>query len=469
MPVRMIRALVLGLILSALLPAFASASTSLDAFSDEFEELVQRVDPAVVQIFATSYAPTGQFTMTSSLLTKQQGIGSGVILDPRGYIVTNAHVVSGARNVQVVLSSSASENQGSSVVKTRNVVLSAHIVGIDQETDLAVLKVRAKNDLPFLEIGDSELLRAGEVVLAFGSPLGLDNSVTMGIVSATARQLSQDSPMIYIQTDAPINPGNSGGALVNTLGQLVGINSMILSQSGGSEGLGFAAPSNIVKTIYEQMRDNGRVRRGMIGVNTQTVTPTLARGMRLGPLDKVVLSDVYPGGPAETAGLRVGDVIRTLDDKQIENGRQFDVNVYGKKIGSKVKVGYSRNGKDSTASVEVMERPGDPFAFVDMSHPEQYLIEELGILALTLDARIASILPAVRYPAGVVVAASSGTNATIWGDVFFPGDIIYNVNGSRVNDLDQLRREVGRLKSGDAFVVQVERQGQLKYLAFEVE
>ena len=347
--------------------------------------------------------------------------------------------------------------------------LAPHIVGIDVETDLAVLKVRIDRDLPYLEFGDSGALRPGEVVLAFGSPLGLDNSVTMGIVSATARQLRQEDPMIYIQTDAPINPGNSGGALVNTEGQLVGINSMILSQSGGSEGLGFAAPSNIVKTIYTQMRDNGRVKRGIIGVHAQTVTPTMARGMKLGPTDRVILGDVYPGSPAEKAGLRPGDVIRSLDGKPMENGRQFHVNVYGKKIGSTVKVLYSRGGKDSTADIEVVERPGDPFAFVDMSNPEQYLVNALGILAITLDARIASVLPAVRYPAGVVVAASTGTSATIWGDVFFPGDLIYNVNSSRVNDLDQLRKEVDRLKSGDAFVVQIERQGQLKYLAFEVE
>jgi S1-C subfamily serine protease len=153
----------------------------------------------------------------------------------------------------------------------------------------------------------------------------------------------------------------------------------------------------------------------------------------------------------------------------MENGRQFHVNVYGKKIGSTVKIVYSRNGKESSVDVGVIERPGDPFAFVDMSNPQQYLVKNLGILAITLDARIASVLPAVRYPAGAVVIASSGTDVTIWGDVFFPGDIIYSVNASRVTDLDQLRAEVANQKSGDAFVVQVERQGQLKYLAFEVE
>ena len=207
MTVRFLRALGLALLLSSFLAVSALAGTSLTAFSDEFEDLVQRVDPAVVQIFATSYTPTGQFVQTDDLLTKQQGSGSGVILDPSGYIVTNAHVVMGARKVQVVLSASASANQGNSVIKTRNVVLGAHIVGIDEETDLAILKVRSKSALPYLEIGDSEALRPGEVVLAFGSPMGLDNSVTMGIVSATARQLRQEDPMIYIQTDAPINPG----------------------------------------------------------------------------------------------------------------------------------------------------------------------------------------------------------------------------------------------------------------------
>ena len=182
-------------------------------------------------------------------------------------------------------------------------VVGAQIVAIDEETDLSVLKVDEKA-LPALELADSDAVRPGQLVLAFGSPLGLDSSVTLGVVSAVARQLEPDDPMIYIQTDASINPGNSGGPLVDTDGRVVGINTLILSQSGGNEGLGFAAPSNIVRNIFEQVRKFGRVRRGEIGVRAQTITPSLAEGLQL-PRDwGVVLGDVYPDGPAAKAGAR---------------------------------------------------------------------------------------------------------------------------------------------------------------------
>ena len=194
-----------------------------------------------------------------------------------GYIVTNAHVVQGAHKVQVQL---AAPRRGGarSILGPRPRLVGAQIVAIDEETDLAVLKVDEKA-LPFLELADSDGVRPGQLVLAFGSPLGLDSSVTMGVVSAVARQLEPDDPMIYIQTDASINPGNSGGPLVDTDGRVVGINTLILSQSGGNEGLGFAAPSNIVRNVFEQMRKYGRVRRGEIGVRAQTITPSLAEGL----------------------------------------------------------------------------------------------------------------------------------------------------------------------------------------------
>src|SRR5437867_2002721 len=174
--------------------------------------------------------------------------------------------------------------------------------------DLAVLKLDEKG-LPFLPFGDSEALRPGELVLAFGSPLGLENSVTLGVVSAVARQVRPDDRMIYVQTDASINPGNSGGPLVDGQGRVVGINTFILSQSGGSEGIGFAAPSNIVRYVYEQIRTRGRVHRGEIGVRVQTVTPGLAAGLGLRQDWGAVVADVVPGGPAAEAGLRIGDLV----------------------------------------------------------------------------------------------------------------------------------------------------------------
>ena len=196
-----------------------------------------------------------------------------------------------------------------------------------------------------MELGDSDLVNPGELVLAFGSPFGLENSVTMGVVSAVARQLRAEDPMIYIQTDAPINPGNSGGPLVDAEGRLMGINTVIYTQSGGNEGVGFAAPSNIVKNVIQQIRKMGRVKRGEIGADVQTITPALARGLGLNQMWGVIVSDVTAGSPAEKGGLQSGDVILTLDGKEMENGRQFDVNLYRRSEGETVEIEYLRGEK----------------------------------------------------------------------------------------------------------------------------
>ena len=316
-----------GLLLAALLPATAAAQATapardLSALSRDLQALSERVKPAVVQVLVTGYAPAdGQ-------LVKQRATGSGVILDPDGYVITNAHVVQGARRVQVALAGLATGPPGArSILKAPGRVLGAVVVGTDLETDLAVLKLDEKG-LPVLPLGDSEALHPGELVLAFGSPLGLENSVTLGIVSAVARQVRPEDRMIYVQTDASINPGNSGGPLVDGQGRVVGINTFIYSQSGGSEGIGFAAPSNIVRNVFDQIRRTGRVHRGEIGVRVQTVTPALAIGLGLHQDWGVVLCDVPADGAAARAGLRIGDLVVKLDGKVMENARQLEVDLY---------------------------------------------------------------------------------------------------------------------------------------------
>lgn len=443
------------------------ALETLDQFDVAIKALADEVAPAVVQIFTTGYVPN-QPAGGDNLLTKQRSSGSGVFLDSQGYIVTNAHVVAGARRVQVLLASRVTDGDGGrSIVKPRGKLVGAQILGIDQETDLAVLKIQG-SDYPTLELGDSDEVRQGQLVFAYGSPLGLEGSVTMGVVSALARQLRPDDPMIYIQTDAPINPGNSGGPLLNSRGEVVGINTMILSQSGGSEGLGFAAPSNIVSNIFNQIRSTGRVRRGMIGVNAQSITPTMSEGLGL-PRDwGVVLADVYPGSPADEAGLRVGDVVLTLNGKPMENGRQFDVNLYGKPIGEKVALEIQRGSEERTVQVQVAERPGDPQLFAELVRPEENLIPKLGILAIDLDRNIMRMLPALRIETGVVVAMTAAAGPS-WQGQFFPGDVIHAVNNLPITNLDQLRAVVQPLQFGDAVVVQLERGSTLRYLAFEME
>jgi len=437
---------------------------TLSKLSAEFEGLSKSVSPAIVQILATGYVPG---VNQVNVLTKQRSSGSGVVLDANGFIVTNAHVVEGARRVQVALNLDKMQNgRRGSILKPRGEIVGAQIVGIDRETDLAVLKVD-KSNLPFLKLGDSDTVEKGQLVLAFGSPMGLENSVTMGVVSSIARQLRPEDRMIYIQTDAPINPGNSGGPLVDTNGNVIGINTLIFSQSGGSEGIGFAAPSNIVKNVFNQIRSTGRVRRGEIGVSAQTITPLLATGLDLPRVGRVVIADVEPYSPAATAGLRIGDIILSLDRKPMENGRQFDVNLYSRSVGDHVILEIQRGVIDKIIKVEIRERPNDVGRFSDMVSPERNLIPKLGILALDLDETISRMLPPLRVKTGVVVA--NRANLLYEQDELLPGDVIHFINNQEINSLEDLKAFVDNLAAFDAVVVQVERRGQFKYISFEME
>jgi len=440
---------------------------ALAQLSGSFESLSEQVGPAVVQIFATGYS-TALGNTEFSLLSRDQSSGSGVILDPEGYILTNAHVVQGARRVQVLLARSLRSTAGGmSILKPRGEIVEAQIVGIDHETDLAVLRI-SEEELPFLELGDSDEVKQGQLVLAFGSPFGLENSVTLGVVSSVARQLQPEDPVVYIQTDAPINPGNSGGPLVDANGKVMGINTFIVSQSGGNEGVGFAVPSNIAKNVFTQIRSTGRVARGEIGVYAQTITATLAEGLGLSQEWGVVLGDVLPGEPADLTGLKVGDVILTLNGKVMENGRQFDVNLYGHSVGDLVSLDVLRGSQKLTFRVRVIEREDDFGHLVEMVTPENSLVPKLGILGLDIDAQVAKILFPPRKLGGVLVAARS-PGSPYWQAEFLPGDVIYAINGQEITSLATLRARLAELQAGDPVVVQVQRQETLRFIAFEIE
>ncbi len=442
---------------------------ALGELSASFEALSEKVTPAVVQITASGYQPPQSGDAPGSgLLTRRQVGGSGVILDPAGYIVTNLHVVDGATRIQVRLPRPAEDTgPGASVLKPAGELVGAQVVGIDRETDLAVLKVD-RRDLPHLALGDSEAIKKGQLVFAFGSPLGLENSVSMGVVSAVARQLRPEDPMIYIQTDAPINPGSSGGPLVDTRGVVVGINTLILSMSGGNQGLGFAAPANIVRSVFNQIKNSGYVRRGEIGVHVQTVTPILAGGLNLHRDWGVIIGDVYPGSPAERAGLQIGDIILKMDGKVMENGRQFDVNVYQRTVGDRVVLEILRDQSNIAVQVPVYERPDDANRFSPMVTPEENLVPSLGVLGVDLTPRTAALLPGLRGERGVVVAARA-PDATYGKVGLLPGDVIHAVNGERVTSLVELREKVQGIEASEAVVLQVQRRGQLMFLAFQME
>jgi serine protease Do len=422
----------------------------------------------VVQIQVVAYGPLSAGAAgNTSLLGTQRNTGSGVILSPDGFIVTNAHVIEGGRRFLVVLPRPAvAEAPNRSVLAPVSLEVPARLVGLDRETDLAVLKVELKQ-LPFARLGDSDSLAAGEVVLAFGSPFGLTSSVTMGVVSAVARQFRDEDRMIYIQTDTPINPGNSGGPLVSADGVVMGINTLIFSQSGGSEGVGFAAPANIVRFIYDQLRTRGRVRRSQIGVFAQTITPALASGLRLAREWGVVLADVYPNSPAAKAGLRINDVILSVGGKPMENARQFDVNLYGRKPGSTVNLEVRRALQRVNVQVPLVERSDPSDLFREMVTPEKNLVSRLGLLALDLTPELARMIPGVRAEQGVVVAGVTSDSRGEAGPA--PGDVIYGVNGERVTSLANLRSAIQPLGADSTVVLHVGRQGQLRFLAVTLE
>ena len=470
---RLVKLILLSLVLAASPadaqpPASTRPAPTLGELSSRFESLAEKVGPAVVHIISSGFAPVAGDASQVTVLGRQRSGGSGVIVDPSGYILTNAHVIAGARRVQVMLAARVEPlPDQTSILKPQPRLREAKIVGADSETDLAVLKID-EADLPSLPFGDSDTLRPGQLVFALGSPLGLENSVTMGIVSSVARQLEPDHPMIYIQTDTAINPGNSGGPLVNAYGQVVGINTLIFSQSGGNEGIGFAAPSNIARAVFEQIRDHGHVRRGEIGVQTQTITAGLAAGLALSRDWGVLLADVKPNGPADIGGLEVGDIVQSLDSKLMENARQFNVNIYQRAIGDVVEIKALRGSEELTVNVVVLEREDDPGRLAEMVRRDQNMIQKLGILGIELNNEIREMLPPLRRSAGVVVAARLAEGPD-WSSLFQPGDVIYSVNRNLTLGLSELRQALDALPEGSAAVIQLERDRKLMYVTFELE
>jgi serine protease Do len=434
--------------------------------SSSLEGVSRSVGPSVVEIFTTSFlAGERVVPRTADLVTTQRASGSGVIVDPDGYIITNAHVVRGAQRLRVEI---PVPSTGRSILATNSRTVNGQIVGMDLETDLALIKIDEHN-LPALAFADSDELQAGQIVLAFGSPMGLHNSVSLGVVSAVARQLEPESPMIYIQTDASINPGSSGGPLVDLRGRLIGINTLIVSRAGGNEGLGFAAPSNIVRTVYQQIRKTGQVRRGDIGLRPQTVTPVLASGLNLPRNTGVILADVLPGSSGARVGLRPGDMVLALDGEAVENGRQLQIRLYRHLVGDVVELEILRDGKNLTVPVAMTERRDSLPGLLAPTDPRENLVTRLGILGVTLDQRIVEALPALRARSGVIVVSTVPGAIDAAEGGLAAGDVIYSVNRANVPGLGELRAALDILKSGDAVVLQLERRGELMYLSFTVE
>ena len=323
-----------------------------------YADAVQKTAPAVVNIFTTTLTRREAHPFFSDPLfrrffgeelsqprvEKRNNLGSGVIVNKNGYIITNHHVIENASEIRVVLRDGRS--------------MAARVVGTDPETDLAVLQASGE-DFPIAQLGRSEDLQIGDVVLAIGNGFGLGQTVTMGIVSALGRQsLGLTSYDNFIQTDAAINPGNSGGALINPYGDVIGINTAIYTKSGGSEGVGFAIPAQLVNKVFEQIRDKGRVVRGWIGVTTtQAVTPELAQALGLGDAKGLLIAQILRNGPADKAGIKPGDVIQKVNGIEAKTARVMVDLVADIQPGEDVKIELTRDGKSQTVHVEVVERP----------------------------------------------------------------------------------------------------------------
>ncbi len=309
------------------------ADSALGAMDDELRSLARRVQPSVVKIEVSGLAEVADPSSPgTSLIAHQQGVGSGIIMDTNGFILTNAHVVEHAVSISVAVNSSERDAEGLPLASRR---LPAHIVGKDTLTDVALLKVEATL-LPALKFAKADSVHVGQIALAFGSPLGLENTMTLGVISALHRQLNLSSPVNYLQTDASINPGNSGGPLVDIQGDVSGMNTMIASESGGNEGVGFSIPADTLAFVYQQLRSLGHVRRGAIGVIARALTPELAAGLQIKTPSGVILEDVLPGSSAEKAGLHPGDVVVALDKRAVSDPRVLSLLLFRKQIGEVV-------------------------------------------------------------------------------------------------------------------------------------
>ncbi len=452
-----------------------AAPLVVDGTRTSYADVVERTSPAVVRIEAEHKAAKAsvqqgpaddffrQFQMPQQNRRPQveRGVGSGVIVSADGSILTNHHVVEGADKIKVLMSDNKSYD--------------AKIVGTDQPSDLAVLKIEAEN-LPFLNLGNSDSVRVGDIVLAIGNPLGIGQTVTAGIISAKGRRtgLSDGSFEDFLQTDAPINRGNSGGALVNLNGELIGVNSQILSggAGGGNIGIAFSIPSNMAKSVMDQLIKDGKVRRGMMGVNIQNITDDLARSLELEQRSGVIVSNVRAGSAAEKAGVKRNDLIVAINGEKIEDSNVLRNKVASSLPGSEIKLTVMREGKsvdltvtldefDTTAETGKLSAPNE-----DAPGPQN----QGGKLGLSLEPvtpQVAKQLGLDSVSEGVVVTEVDEAGAAAEAGIA-RGDVIIEINRKPVNSAADVRSALD--SAGDkAVILLVNRRGQTSYVPVKPE
>ncbi|HJW81467.1 MAG TPA: DegQ family serine endoprotease [Acidiferrobacterales bacterium] len=381
---------------------------------------------------------------------RENSLGSGVIVSADGYIVTNAHVVDKADEIKVHLSDK------------REFI--GKVVGSDPKSDIAVIKIGGK-DLPILSWGDSEKLEVGEYVLAIGNPFGLNSTITLGIVSAVGRaNMGIEQYENFIQTDAAINPGNSGGALVNTRGELIGINTAIFSRTGGNMGIGFAIPSNMAKGVMDSLVKTGKVVRGYLGVSIQDVNAEIAKQFGLDKAQGALVSDVVAGSPADKAGIKTGDVILRYDGKDIENSTMLRHRVAETPVGKNAELEVRRDKKPVKLSVQVAEQPKDMSASGESVKSADKSAALAGLEVRNLAPDSARQLNLPRATQGVVVTqVESGSAAEKAG--VQPGDVVVELNRKPVQSIEDFQRLSAKLGKKDTVLLLIVRQGGRLFVA----
>jgi serine protease Do len=446
-------------------------------FEQGFSPVVKSAAPAVVNISSSRVvrAPEGNLGPTDESILRrffgedfmrqfriprerrEHSLGSGVIVNSNGYILTNSHVVTGATNVKVALSDRRE--------------MPGKIIGVDPGTDIAVVKIDTDH-LSVLPFGDSSKVEVGDIALALGNPFGLGRTVTMGIVSATGRGgLGIEDYEDFIQTDASINPGNSGGALINVRGELIGVNTAILSPSGGSLGIGFAVPSNMVRTVMDQIVKTGKVTRGYIGVSVQDITPELAAAMKIPQTRGALIGDVDPKGPAAQNGLQSGDVIVEADGKAIEDSRMLRLIVASKAPGTQLSLRVLRNGQPRNITVKLGELPVKETASTETptrqkgSAPET-IQSRIGVAVVDLSPEIAQHLKVPDDVKGVVVAnVEEGSPAAEAGLQL--GDVVQEVNHKPVHSVADFRSQLAAARGSNPILLLLNRDGHTLYAAID--
>jgi len=379
------------------------------------------------------------------------GMGSGVIVSPDGYIMTNHHVIEGAEDVSVTL------------IDKRE--FTGRVIGSDPQTDLAVIKISGKN-LPYIPWGDSSQLEIGEYVLAIGNPFGLNSTVTQGIVSGLGRGgMGITQYENFIQTDAAINPGNSGGALVNTRGELVGINTAILSRTGGNQGVGFAIPASMGNHVYESLVQHGKVTRGYLGVGIQELTPDIATALQLKNSSGALVTDVKKNSPADKAGVRQGDTIVQYQDLAIADPRSLQGAVTRTPVGDDAKVTVMRDGSEVVLTATIQEHPDTRRVTARTSPTEEFGLAGLKVTELT--PRLASRLRLDEQTQGVVVEAVQPNSETARAGLR-RGDVISEINRQPVHSLHDYQQVMSHLQPKQRTLLLINRQGMTVYLTVKV-